>query len=335
MKFAGMCVAGTEKVIQRQLKKLPIDEARITYIESGLICFEGSLTPQKVRELRYFTHTFVVMAESSQVSDITALATGFAQTKPTIPKELLRGTHTFRLRVINDGALTPLPAEVQHRVVETLRAVSGLVHAPGKGDIEFWLVRRASGLGFVGLELPRLRTRRQTRARGQLQSELANVLCVLAGVGSRDIVLDPFAGHGTIPLEAIAGFSPQKVIAADEDVALSASLRALATDKPSLQVLQADALALTGVPDASVTRIVTDPPWGEFATPSQPLETFYGHMLAEFMRVLHPGGVAVVLCGAPDVLRAALAKNPFEQISEYPILVSGKKATIFKLRRPS
>lgn len=168
-----------------------------------------------------------------------------------------------------------------------------------------------------------------------MRPELTHILGLVAGVSSRDVVLDQFAGYGAIPLEIIAGFSPQKVIAVEQNPALAARLKVVAADKRSLIVHQGDAQHLSYVPDLSVTHIITDPPWGQFAA-APDLSRFYLQVLQEAVRVLRAGGVAVVLTGAPHEFRRALAHlSVLAEVKHYNVLVSGKKAEIIKLRKDS
>jgi len=60
----------------------------------------------------------------------------------------------------------------------------------------------------------------------------------------------------------------------------------------------------------------------------------YRDMLACFREVLVPGGRAVVLTARKDLLRGlAGAVNGLEIEDELPVLISGKKAGVFVLKR--
>lgn len=64
-----------------------------------------------------------------------------------------------------------------------------------------------------------------------------------------------------------------------------------------------------------------------------PLIDFYGEMLKEFSRVLKKNGIAVVLIGRPEIFEEAVQKQSenWKLLTQYPILVSGQKATMYKL----
>jgi len=85
--------------------------------------------------------------------------------------------------------------------------------------------------------------------------------------------------------------------------------------------------------DGSIDRIVTDPPWGNYnGMPSGDLKALYQDFLRETQRVLKPGGVAVTLSGNTG-LDGLIRGSELKLLKNIPILVSGKKATIFKLQK--
>jgi len=321
-------------LVLRQLKKYPLAELRVTRQEDGLVIGETVFSPQQLQDVRYWHNVLVVMAEAETTASLETLA---QQLTPALLKRTLAlyfpHAQTLQLRVI-EGSQPASLSPVTQRRVEAVLSDQSLVLTSHHPDVELWLLRRTSGLGVIGLRLPRQRFKRQERAAGELRPELAHVLALAAGVTSKDIVLDSFAGHGAIPRELIAGFSPRQVIAIEQDPRLAGKLRSLAKEKKSLTVLAGDALAMD-LADQSVTRIVTDPPWGDYAVTSLPLPQFYARMLTEFLRVLRPGGVAVILAGTKEVVETAAEKSAFEVVKVYEVLVSGKKAAIVKLRKPS
>lgn len=59
-------------------------------------------------------------------------------------------------------------------------------------------------------------------------------------------------------------------------------------------------------------------------------------MLKEFIRVLKPGGLMVILIGQKELFEKVLTNFPDLQfVEKYNILVSGKKAAIYKIKKLS
>jgi 16S rRNA G966 N2-methylase RsmD len=332
MKYAATFPAGTETLVLRLLKQYSLAQIRIEYQDDGLVVFTSSLSPRQLSELRYFTNVFMIISDFTKIASLEAMVPRAVAAMRVFSLDAapLPSSRNFRLRTLESGTPQALSAEVQQQLIRAITRVTPLAYHAGKGDIDFWLMRRRNGYGMWALRLPRPRFKRLKRHAGQLRVELAYLLCVAAGVTSRDIVLDPFAGYGGIVQEAVAGFSPKKVIAVEKDVKLAQSLQTTMHEKTSVQVIAADALHLP-LPDASVTRIVTDPPWGQFIPTDLSLPNLYATMLQEFARLLRPGGIAVVLVASPAELRQALPAT-LTEVASYSLLVSGKKATLIKLR---
>jgi tRNA G10 N-methylase Trm11 len=89
-----------------------------------------------------------------------------------------------------------------------------------------------------------------------------------------------------------------------------------------------DALHLDRYEAGSIHKIVTDPPWGHFVDTEQPIGEFYGAMLAEFARVLRPGGKLVILTAEPLTI-----DDRFTIEKRFNILLSGKKAAVHVMVR--
>lgn len=335
MKFAATFTPGLGEVVLRQLKRYPFDELKVSHQEDGLVVGTTSYTLEWLRGIRYWHNAFVVVAEAKEAGSVDALVSHLTKgSLQRILPSLLPEIQTVQLRVLDSNQPVAMASQ-RRKIVERLLASQGLQVVRQHADIELWVMRRASNYGLIGIRLPRQRFKRQERAAGELRPELVHLMGLAAGVTSKDIVLDPFAGHGAIPKELIAGFSPTKVIAMEQDPRLIGKVRSLAKGKTSFAALSGDALDMKDVATGSVSRIVTDPPWGEYASPSLPLATFYARMIAEFVRVLRPGGVAVVVSSAKEDLITAASQSPLEMVKSYAILVSGKKAILLKLRKSS
>lgn len=333
-KFAATFAPGTGELLLRQLKQRPVAELRITHQEEGLFVGETTLSPSELSGMRFWHNVFMVLAEAEGVHSLEMIFP-YLTTKSLRPgfKALAPQSERLKLRVFDESVPAPLPVH-RERSVERVFAGLGLQLVSHQPEMELWIVRRASEYGYIGLLIPKPRFKRRKRAAGELRPELAHALALAAGVTSKDVVLDPFAGYGAIPRELIAGFSPKQVIALEQDPRLAGSLRALAKEKPSLKVLVGDALQMQELTDGSITRIVTDPPWGEYTPLPAPPDVFYAQMLQEFSRVLRAGGVAVILLPNSTEFTAALEQaQQLTLLKSYQVLVSGKKSTLYKLRR--
>ena len=83
-----------------------------------------------------------------------------------------------------------------------------------------------------------------------------------------------------------------------------------------------------------MNKIITDPPWGIYKEDKRDYVEFYSKVLREFERVLIPNGIAVILTARKDGFIKALKSMPNLNLEkDYHILVSGKKAGVYKLTK--
>jgi tRNA G10 N-methylase Trm11 len=105
--------------------------------------------------------------------------------------------------------------------------------------------------------------------------------------------------------------------------------------KDKIKIELVDALDLNSLADNSVDKIVTDPPWGFYFGQGWDLSSFYTAMLKEFSRVIKPNGLMVILIAKKDIFENLLERffNQLELVKKFNILVSGKKAGVYKIRK--
>lgn len=160
----------------------------------------------------------------------------------------------------------------------------------------------------------------------------------------------PFCGYGAIPAERLRRFPVSRFYASDRDgAALEYARKKFPGDSGGRYVFrQADVYSLPSLlPPENLDAIITDPPWDLYAgvnapkntkSPGNeahiPLERFYADIIEIFAGLLKPGGVAVVLSACRRELTDGAARTgKFEITDAIPVLLSGKKASVFVLRK--
>lgn len=184
----------------------------------------------------------------------------------------------------------------------------------------------------------------------RLKPTTAQLLLGMLDLRPGDVLLDPCAGIGTIPLEV-----PNGVIGLGGDLILSDdTIRPLAVDyskrmKEHNASCKADLLAwdaaLLPLRTSSVDVIVSDLPFGQQCLSSAKLDTLLPLILGELGRALRPGGSMLLLCGAYPSILDALAKlsalQPEEAVwnlpceAVFPVNIGGLVAWIIKVKRGS
>jgi tRNA G10 N-methylase Trm11 len=143
-----------------------------------------------------------------------------------------------------------------------------------------------------------------------------------------DIVLDPFCGCGGIAAARAQNFPFRAAYASDTDLRRVKKV-------PQVVYREADISKLhEWLPADSVDKIVTDPPWGLYDT-GLDIAELYAVMFEQFERVLTSDGVIVLLTAQKELTRRLLQEPRFKlSITQaYDILVSGKKAGVFVIKR--
>ncbi len=130
---------------------------------------------------------------------------------------------------------------------------------------------------------------------GSLHPPVAYALVRVAGACERHVLLDPFCGAGTIPIEAQLGMGPLTAVAADVSQAALRATRANA-NRAGVRVLpvRADAGRLP-IRDGSIDRMVGNPPWRNQVGDLGSLRPGRLSLWREVSRVLAEGGCAVML----------------------------------------
>lgn len=333
--------SGLSEVVQAALVQ-QLKDAKISLTLDGLIVYESDRPLQQIRNIRFFNNTFLLLHLFKGLrGDSIPYMMNTILKKPGMiqfPRWAIKGSAFFRIMASKENQTVPIHRETLVRLENFFSHRLGLRVQRSKPDVEVWFLERNEGYGFLGIRLTRTHAAEKNLQRGELRSELSHILCLISEPKKEDVFLDPFAGSGAIAIERARSFPFRQVIASDHDKEAMKKLRNRLREL-GLNVTVGDwqAQNLKALSDHMVDKIVTDPPWGLYAAQDAAgLEKIYAEMLAEFSRVLKPEGMAVILMGQKEIFERILGDQPdFLLADKYDILVSGKKAAIYKiLKRP-
>ena len=165
-------------------------------------------------------------------------------------------------------------------------------------EVEFWAtILRDEFLFAVRLsdDAMRIRDYKIAHRPGSLRPSVAAALAMLSNPATEDVFLDPMCGTGTVLIERahLARYAMLLGGDADRDT-LDAARENIGPRYKPLELKQWDAAALP-LDDASVDKIVSNLPWGIKHGSHSENRRLYPRLVAEFRRVLKPGGVMVLL----------------------------------------
>lgn len=327
-----------EPVIQALQRTLP--DVSMILILDGLIVYQTTASQQTIKHLPFLNNSFLLLHLFKQASDIslqhmmqyvTFHPRLFNQVKATI-----KPYATFRIITSKENQMVAVDKQLVLKLEQQISRILHLRIHRSNPDYEIWFLLRRESYGFFMLRLTRHTDYAKIREKGELRPELATVLCFLSNPQASDVFLDPFAGSGAIPFKR-AKLSPYtQITAGDNDKQILNNLRRKNnSSKQPLSVATLNATAMQSIATETIDKIVTDPPWGLYMGKELDLPIFYKAMLNEFYRVLKLNGILVLLIAKKELFAEVLAMFSEELVvlNTYHTLVSGQKATIFKVQK--
>lgn len=343
--FVSTFTSGLQEPVEAFLKEdLPGVKILNTY--DGLIVYKADADQKKLSRLRFFNNSFLLLKQYTKCkTDSLEWMIREALKMKDLGKRLSEirlppNSRQFRIITSRENQLSPVSKDVLSQMEQSIAKAAGWKVNRAKPDLEFWFLYRREKVGFFMLRLTKHTTYEKVLQKGELRPELSHILCRLSEPGPQDIFLDPFCGYGAIPFERALMHRYNMIFLSDKSEEQVQYCKAKAKElekrfKKKLIVRQSDALQLSSFEDGFVDRIVTDPPWGLYQELNMDISEFYTLMLKELTRILKPGGILVVLTAQKEAIDRAITRysSQLNVMAKYNILVSGKKASVYKINR--
>lgn len=236
------------------------------------------------------------------------------------------GTHPFR-RV-----------DAGQAVSDALRKIlpSTMKHVNDNADVEFWLWLSGSE-ALVGLRLSDATMRHRDYKREHLPASLrptvAASMAWLSRPTDKDVILDPLCGAGTILIERGLLAAYGRLLGSDKRemaVAMARSNARAAGVAATWGVGDARALSLD---DGSVTRILTNLPFGKQIGTHEENSRLYAALSKEFARVLTDDGLLVTLTSEDRLWDTVLRDAGWRITKKVVCVILGQPASIFVAMR--
>ena len=342
-RYLATCPSGLEDLVAICLTQDDLPGLHIDHIEDGVVLFSSATDFKRLVALKYINVLFVVLAQIDHVGSASEAVGQIGRDRQTIARSAALVTpreQTFRLSVSDEGALStggPDTSLLVGRLAEATGLTPSSRHRP---DAEFWVMRRRSGLCLFAKRLSRRAGTEKTLQKGELRPEFAHLLCRLSEPEGSDVFVDPFAGSGALPLARMT-YPFELIYALDADAVKIQSLKQKIKEakrrrkKLTVIAARADSTDLNRFNEGFVSKVVTDPPWGQFDTTIVNLPEFYYRVFREALRILRDNGVLVMLMGnrslAKEITESFASDMTLE--ARYETLVGGKPAVVCKWRR--
>lgn len=202
-------------------------------------------------------------------------------------------------------------------------------------DVEIWATM-LSGEILIALRLSdeRMRHREYKVAHlpGSLRPAVAAALGWLSEPAADDVVLDPLCGAGTVLIERAHLGRYKLLIGSDrDDGALAAAQTNVGPRYKPIELHPWDAAALP-LHDASVSKVITNLPWGIRHGSHEENRRAYPRIAAELKRVVHPGGLVVMLTGETRLMSDVLRRSGLRAEKILHVSILGARASVYVCR---
>lgn len=317
-------------------------------VSSGLVRFTWMGSLEKVCSIAFFNNIFLIVREWNTNTVPFADMVNQCGKKQSL-SSLSSAIHglsdgTFRVRYSRENQFCSVDKKVMEKAELTITSQTGLVPDRLNPGMEFWYIIRREDCSFFTACLTKKQSTEKYLRQGELRPEIVQLIVSLARVTVADkVLLDPFAGYGSIPEQLAHIQSEAKILASDNDEERVADLTARFAHNDRIHVCRADAVSLAHIADSTIDVIVTDPPWGfwngSFNSERPSISPLYEAMLREFDRILVTSGRAFVLTGAKKEFEEAIPKsgvfagNAEKNGFRTDILVNGRKSAVYALNK--
>ncbi len=202
-------------------------------------------------------------------------------------------------------------------------------------EVEFWATLIGDEL-LIAMRLSDERMRHRdykaVHRPASLRPSVAAAMAWLSEPKDDDIVLDPMCGAGTILIERAHIGRYKMLLGGDSDPeALAAARTNVGARYKPIELRPWDAGAMP-LPDASADKIITNLPWGIKAGSRAANRRLYPRLIAEFSRVLRPGGRMVLLTAETALMRDLIGRGQLKANRIFTVTILGRSAAIYTCR---
>ncbi len=326
--YVSSFITGFQDVVKKDLvERLP--SCKVISIYDGLVHYQYAGNSRDLEKIIYFNNTFFVLKTwKGKGLNFPSMVGAVSSEK----KYYLINKGTFRVRFSQENQFAKVDKNIARRAEETVLQNSRLTLDRLSPTTEIWYSIRREGFAFCGQLITKREFTEKNLNKGELRPEIAYLISSFADIQKDDVILEPFCGYGSIPVQLVKKFHFSKLYVSDIDnkkISMNSQKKQL-KNNPCLDLRQADAFNLSHIEDKSINLVITDPPWG-FYEDIGDVKTFYKKMFASFDRILKDEGRIVILSARKEELEEVISELGYKIETCLHTLVNGKKAGLYKI----
>ncbi|GCE17351.1 THUMP domain-containing class I SAM-dependent methyltransferase [Dictyobacter kobayashii] len=345
--FYAMTMPGLETLAFSEIRAT-IPETELVKFMRGIALFRTSTLPENLLDLHTTEDVFATLAHikglrrGPDALRVLHSATLNADLSSAVAS-WRRGHHGARPRTWR--VVSQMTGSYDFRRMDAGQAVTDALRksmprsmrlVEDDADLEIWLWL-GGGDVLIGVRLSDATMRHRQYKREHIPASLRPTVAAsmgwLARPTAEDIVLDPLCGAGTILIERALLGPVQQELGGDlnsQTVNLARRNARSAEVDISLKTWDARSLPLEA---SSVTRIITNLPFGKQIGTREENEALYTALIREFDRVLAPKGLMVSLTSEDRLWDRILQENGWRTQKKVVFVVLGQPASIFVSER--
>jgi precorrin-6B methylase 2 len=326
-------VSGTQKIIEKIIYSR-LTDVKIHKLVDGAIIFETGCSYDRLNFF-CFNNLFSIIDIFDNVSPNDAIELHIKRILGynTIGfDDNIKSILSFRVITSYENNLIHIDEKLLFNIEKYISKATKLKINRGKPDTEYWFLFRSEGFSIFMKRLTLHKSNDKILHKGELQPQLAYMMCWLSQPQNTDIVLDPFCGYGSIPKQRLKCFPVTQFyifdIKQDAIDITKSNIGKKMIDKCCIKQLDFYTI-LSMVPEHTIDKVITDPPWGIYEQLNCSIQQFYIDMMQNFNKILKVHGTIVMLTAREDELQKAISNNnEITMTDSIHVLVNGKKASI-------
>lgn len=336
MKYLCTFGSGWDKAIKKIFEK-EFANYNVESLGDGIVVF-NTKDVINIKELFFFNNVYLLLKDMKNDAEdfdkcVSNILNGLKINYDDIRKSLKEiKARNFKFIGINGNQ----PCKINYRnlgkLENEIQKNLGIKVSKDRHDLDFVFLKRNNGIMYLLLKLSYNRKTEKDLEKGTLRPEVSYLLSSLADIKETDIILDPFAGSGSIPKEIIKHYKYNMIFASELDEEKYNKLKKrFKGNNRNFFIKNFDALNMNFFKDNFIDVVITDPPWNVYDHKDENFIDFYFKMLQELSRIVKQNGKLVILMGNELEFEMALSKTTLTLEDKLSVLINGKKAKVYIL----